>query len=59
MDSNYYYYSKVDTTCEPIDSFVCSSKKEALTHFANRKDIGKKTFSLLYNIKIHEKSKPK
>lgn len=46
----YFYYSKVDSTKEPIDRIVAMDYDVALEYFAERKQMDKYTFLKIYNV---------
>jgi hypothetical protein len=55
----YFYYSKNDSKKEPIDKVLTLDEKNALTYFANRKNMDEKTFINIYTIEIYEETKSK
>ena len=46
----YYYYSKNDVNKEAIDKVIASSRLDALSYFAERKQIDEFKFIELYNL---------
>ena len=46
----YFYYSKVDSTKEPIDKIVAADYDTALEYFAERKQMDIYTFLKIYEI---------
>ena len=55
----YFYYSKNDSKKEPIDKVLTLDEKNALTYFANRKNMDEKTFINIYTIETYEETKSK
>lgn len=55
----YFYYSNADPKKEPIDKVLTLDEKNALTYFANRKNMDEKTFISIYTIEIYEETKSK
>jgi len=46
----YFYYSKVDSTKEPIDKIVAADYDTALEYFAERKQMNPYAFLKIYEI---------
>lgn len=46
----YYYYSVSDPNKESIDKVIAPSRLDALSYFAERKQIDEFTFIKLYNL---------
>jgi hypothetical protein len=46
----YYYYSKSDSTHEPIDKIIALSSHDALQYFSERKKMDEYTFLNLYEL---------
>ena len=55
----YYYYSINDPKREPIDKIIAISEENALSHFAERKNIDENTFKTLYKVDIYVPIEPK
>lgn len=56
----YYYYSANDINKEAIDKVIAPSRLDALSYFAERKQIDEFTFIKLYNLEeINEEIQPK
>lgn len=55
MDSRtYIYYATIDARKEPIDRVTAPSLDDAVTYFAERKQINKETFTKLYTVEKYE-----
>ena len=50
MPRKYYFYSKLDSTQEPISKTVASSRLKAAKYFAARKRLPLKKFLSIYSI---------
>jgi len=48
--TKYYFYSRVDSVHEPIDSVRAFSRLQAAKYFASRKKFDLKTFLKLYAV---------
>ena len=55
----YYYYAANDPKKESIDKVVAPSRLDALSYFADRKQIDEFKFIELYNIEVDENTQPK
>ena len=50
MPRKYYFYSKLDSTQEPISKTLASSRLGAAKYFASRKRLPLKSFLKIYSI---------
>ena len=50
----YYFYSKIDSSKEPVVKTKCESYEEALEYFSENKKLPKHVFLSLYEIKVEE-----
>ena len=55
----YYYYAANDSKKEAIDKVIAPSRLDALSYFADRKQIDEFKFIELYNIEVDENTQPK
>ena len=53
----YYFYSKTDSTKEPVSKAKCESYEDALEYFSEKKKLSKKAFLNLYEITTENDSK--
>jgi len=47
---NYYFYSKSDSTCEPISYVKVNSKEEAIQFFSKLKNLTQEQFLSIFNV---------
>ena len=55
--TSYYFYSKINTSKEPIDKVLAHSYEGALEYFSERKKMSKHMFLGIYEILENDKSK--
>ena len=50
MPKKYFYYSRVDSSQEPISTTLASSRLSAAKYFSQRKKLSLKTFLSIYSV---------